>query len=818
MFFLLIFISGCGNNTQQHAVLHLYSDATSISGTSTLLDYEKGQEPPSGLSYPHDDALWLVEHQGKQALRFESTVLGQLRGSLHLFHQPIGGKEFELTCSSWLELQMEESWTGITFWMQSNDVRAMGVRWKPSYKTNTVTCEIFQYTKPELHVLQTKTYPIDISRWADIKLVVKENTVSIQVDDLEPLATGVDETLFIGDNFGLFQGEGTGYFADLQWASNNESHTITRWKNWNQEMVNTTKSVVLESGYYVTPENFIGLDVPVRRIKLANEWRSVVPVQCPSELRFDVHIPPNAKLHVGYGIVQPFALSNTRAVAEVAVAMNGNETIIAQQDFQPRQESPRWFRYHDIHESLQEYANRDVSLILRVKPVEGEEPLVMCWSEPIITTQKKNKRPNVLLVMIDTLRADHVGLYKQDKSLTPIIDDFAKKGTTFRNAISQAPWTTPSHASIFTGLYPSETNCDHTSNSNNNLLKEGYWTWAEILQENGYATSAFTSGLQVRGALGFQQGFDEYHEIDYDSSYSVEANYEQFSSWLDERQGSPWFSFMHTYAVHEPYHHRQYTDYRSLVRSWDDRRQYWHDAYEGGVRFTDEWFGVFLRDLKERGELDNTIIIITSDHGESLGDRLMPIPAPHGHSLYDELLRVPLIIVAPDGVPKNKIVNNQVRLIDLLPTVLELVGIDKPVWCHGLNLQPVMNGSEKLERPAISEGVNYGFPLRSLRTSTHKLITLTDPNQTLDKTSTLVPVPKPSSLQLYDLVDDPQELKNIQEQNQSKLHELNTVMQILTSSENLYDPSFFTSGVIQQPPQPSAKMMEQLNSLGYVSN
>ncbi len=816
---MLLFFAGCGNQPHK-PVLHLFTDASTISGTHTLHDFDEDNPLVSGLTYPHDDALWKVQHEGKDALRFESTVLGQLRGTNHLLHQKIPAKDFELTCSSWLELDMEPAWSGITFWM--NDVhRAMGVRWQPSHITNQITLEIFQYGHTqayEIRTIKSVNYPISQSKWAAVKLSVQDNTVTVRLDDFEPLSATVEEERFyLGNHFGLFQGEGTGYFADIVWSASGESHSIIRWNNWNSEMVNTTKKVVLDN--FTTPEHTLGLDIPVRRISLAKEWRSVVPVQCPSELRFEVTIPANARLHVGYGILQPFALSSTKAKIEVVIDDGSNDTIIAEREFQPRNESARWFQYHDIHKDLSAFAHQTVNLKLRMAPVEGDEPLVMCWSEPIITTKRISDKPNVLLFMVDTLRADRLGVYGYEKDLSPIIDEWSRTGTTFLNTICQAPWTTPSHASLFTGLYPSETNCDHTSNSSKNLLREGYWTWAELLQENGYATSAFTSGLQVRGELGFHQGFDTYHEIDYDSSYSVEANFEQFKSWLDEYQDVPWFNFMHTYAVHFPYKHKIYDDYRTLVRSWEDRRKHNNDTYDGGVRFIDEYFGSVLQELKQRGELENTIIILTSDHGEALGDRQMPHPARHGHSLYDELLKVPLIISAPDGVPEGKLVNKQVRLLDLLPTVLDLCAIDAPVWCHGLSLSPLMEGTETLERPAISEGLNYGFPLRSIRTSTHKLIQLTDPNRTLDPTSTGIPVPRPASVQMYNLTKDPEETQNIGGENQAKLEELQTVLNILTSPENMFDPSFFNAGLpMQAPPQPSAQMSEQLNSLGYTSN
>ena len=134
----------------------------------------------------------------------------------------------------------------------------------------------------------------------------------------------------------------------------------------------------------------------------------------------------------------------------------------------------------------------------------------------------------------------------------------------------------------------------------------GVFNLAEIFQRQGYHTAAFTNGIRVRGELGFHQGFDRYADIEYDKAYSLETIHERLREFLDSHDDEPYFLFLHTYAVHFPYEHEQYLNYRVIPRSWDDQITIDNDAYDGGVRFADEWVWDLYTELEERGTLDST--------------------------------------------------------------------------------------------------------------------------------------------------------------------------------------------------------------------
>jgi len=812
--FILI---ACGgpSSTPPKPVLHLFSDAR-LAASENILQLPAGTgKLKSILTYPHDDALWVVPWQGKKALRFESTVAGDLRGSFYLFRD-LEKPDFRLRLASWLDDTVPESWTGVIFGMQPKIDRALGVRWRVVNAQQKLEVQIFFYNRPELNPIIGRVLSYDRPHWADIELAVQGKVIQFRIDGQEVLAGDVPQEWQAGTFMGFYQGLGTGYFADLVLDTGGAPITYDElFDHWNEEMVHTTRKVLLES--FTVPDEFTSKEIPIRRVAIAGEWRTVVPVHCPSQLVFEIRVPGNAQLHVGYGILPPFAIASVTAEFQVLVfdKEKGRESLLASRVMNPRASPVRDFRFHDFHLSLREYAGREVFLRFKVLRQGGDEPLVVCWSEPLLATVPVRKPMNVLFVMLDTLRADRVGVYGNPRGLTPHIDQLARNGAVFLNTIAQAPWTTPSHASLFTSLYPSETNCANAA-TQGNVLQEGYVTWAEYFQRQGYSTAAFTSGIQIRGAVGFHQGFDLYQDVEYDKAYSLETIYQRLSRWLDHHGNEPWFLFAHTYAVHFPYKHQQYVDYRALPRNWDDQIQIDRDTYDGGARFADEWVGVLVRELRERGLFEDTLIIIASDHGEDLGEREMPRPAQHGHALYDEQLKVPLILHYPPKIPRGKTITKQVRLLDLLPTVLDLQGWPQTVASHGLSLLPLLRGEKEDERFAFSEGMTYGVAQVSVRTHTHKLIYMPDPNARLDDTPNKIPVPPREPVYLFDLTNDPEEKNNLAESQPEKRKELMRILEFIRQGS--FKPEFFTEGsVIRELPQISPQLLEEMLNAGYVA-
>ncbi len=330
------------------------------------------------------------------------------------------------------------------------------------------------------------------------------------------------------------------------------------------------------------------------------------------------------------------------------------------------------------------------------------------------------RRPNVLLITLDTVRAANLSGYGYSRKTTPNIDRFAARGVVFDDALTTAPWTLPSHASMFTGRWPHELSADHDT-----PLDDAYPTLAEYLRDRGYATAGFVANLRYCGTgSGLSRGFGHYE--DYPRSIGEVAssstlvrtvannfrlrrlieNDEHINrvtaaevsaralNWIGTQPGVPFFAFLNYFDAHEPYlppapfdrqfgPGRQYGQH-SPLHHWlwnpavrhqpfdESARQEEIDAYDGGLAKLDDEVGRFLDTLDRRGLLENTLVVITADHGEEFAEHGV---YEHGYSLYRPSVHVPLIIVPP-GVTAGALsrVSTPVSLRDLAATVVDVVG------------------------------------------------------------------------------------------------------------------------------------------------
>lgn len=316
------------------------------------------------------------------------------------------------------------------------------------------------------------------------------------------------------------------------------------------------------------------------------------------------------------------------------------------------------------------------------------------------------EKPNVILISIDALRADHLGSYGYNRNTSPNLDAFAMGAVQFDNAYASTCWTAPSHMTMFTSLYPSV----HEVNQHPfpAALSADIKTLPQYLKEAGYSTHGIYYGHYVAPELGFGKGFDSYSEKD----FIALANKEAFNV-LDGRsdKDKPFFMFFHVGDVHQPYMDiNEYTQkspeerdmfdpgYKGSIvigsesealalseKIWyhkdakDLDRDIYHMAalYDGAIRHTDRYLGEFFKGLKDRGLYDNTLIIFTSDHGEEFGEHGIL-----GHNqLFKELLHVPLIVKPPKSGGARY--TETVRLVDLMPTVLDYIGIPFPTFHQG---------------------------------------------------------------------------------------------------------------------------------------
>ena len=369
---------------------------------------------------------------------------------------------------------------------------------------------------------------------------------------------------------------------------------------------------------------------------------------------------------------------------------------------------------------------------------------ICCLTSPSIgqAAPKKTVRPNVFLVTIDTLRADHVHCYGYQRVETPAIDALASDGFRFAQAFTPSPITNTSHTSIFTGLMPST----HGVTDFAVPLSPAHPTWAELLHKQGYHTAAFIGAVILDSkslAPGLDRGFDFYDNFPERSPTKSRRDrverrgmvvVQHAEAWLSAHPTGAHFVWVHLYDPHDPY--EPPAPYSQIYKD---------HLYDGEIAYADSALANFIAYLKKHDWYANSVIVVVGDHGEGLGEHHEDT---HGIFLYDSTTHVPLIIklaAAPAGDKSKVIIDAQVRTTDILPTVLDLVGAPGLETKEGESLKTYFAGTETAARSAFGETdypLRFGWaPLRSVRTEGFKFIE----------------APRP---ELYDLHRDAGELDN----------------------------------------------------------
>jgi arylsulfatase A-like enzyme/Flp pilus assembly protein TadD len=419
-------------------------------------------------------------------------------------------------------------------------------------------------------------------------------------------------------------------------------------------------------------------------------------------------------------------------------------------------------------------------------------PLLL--ANPPETRPSNPSSPNVIFITIDTLRADHLRCYGDDQVRTPNIDMLAADGTRFTTVITAAPLTLPSHCSIMTGTYP----MFHGVRDNVGYrLDPSFETLAQILKGHGYVTGAFVGSYVLDRSFGLGTGFDFYYdhfETKTDTGGIInmaqqlkrrgEEVVNQALSWISRVNGHPYFVWMHFYDVHDPY---------APPPPFKD--EYASRPYDGEIAYVDRQVGRLIAYLKEKRLYGKTLVVLTSDHGESLGEHR---EIRHGYFVYDATLLVPLIIKPFQDTTKARTVTQQVRSIDVAPTILEMLGFSKGHTMQGSSLVDLMLGKQRTTAPdAYSESFyprQFGWSaLRSLRVQNLKYIDAPHP-------------------ELYELAQDPGELRNRAADRPALVDELKARLRALEQSSSATESQVTAS----RPLGPEE--MEKLASLGYVGH
>lgn len=430
-------------------------------------------------------------------------------------------------------------------------------------------------------------------------------------------------------------------------------------------------------------------------------------------------------------------------------------------------------------------------LLVAVLAVSAVWALCGCQQEP--------ERPNVLVLTLDTTRADYIGCYGSPDANTPNLDAFARdRAVLFEEAITVAPLTLPAHTSILTGTYP----VFHGVHDNDGFyVADDITTIAEILAAAGYTTGAVVGAFPVDSQFNLDQGFATYDD-NYQSDWTpgeveartassfgfVERRADQVNRaatrWFEDHLEEPFLLWIHYFDPHQPYDPP--TPYNSMYAN----------RYQGEIAFVDECFGTLVADLDRRGLTDRTIIVVVGDHAEALEEHGEPT---HGTYLYDATMRVPLLIAAPQPwVARGQTVTAQVSVVDIVPTLLDLLGLQVPAEVQGRSLAGALRDPDSLESGPILLESHFGLyhfgwaPLRALRTGSWKYI--------------LAPLPE-----LYDLEKDPGELDNLIGSRPEVAARLASQLDGLASDLTWPDPGRSAAISID------SDVRQRLEALGYVS-
>ncbi|MFN0242072.1 MAG: sulfatase [Planctomycetota bacterium] len=366
----------------------------------------------------------------------------------------------------------------------------------------------------------------------------------------------------------------------------------------------------------------------------------------------------------------------------------------------------------------------------------------VCWARPsVVGKTAPEQRTNVLIVSVDTLRADHLSCYGHTRATSPNIDALAARGVLFERALSTAPWTLPSYGTLFSGMEVAKHKAGVIAERESAWgkdeavptkvatqgLRADVRTLAERLVRARYRTAGFYSNTFLNPNSGLDRGFETYVYYQYNAASGVDLA----QQWVDDHAREPWFVFLHLMDPHAPYAPPAPYDQQFAGRSVETLESYPPDTgalrqtppsaefkkqlidlYDGEIAFTDAQIGRFLDHLAEIGELDDTLVVFHSDHGEEFWEHG---GFEHGHDLHDEVLHVPLILALPGKLAPGARVAARVSTADILPTVLELLGVESSGALDGRSLLPLVGARDAAPRDLVSESILWGKTERKAR-------------------------------------------------------------------------------------------------------
>lgn len=430
--------------------------------------------------------------------------------------------------------------------------------------------------------------------------------------------------------------------------------------------------------------------------------------------------------------------------------------------------------------------------------------LVLLPSCSLVTSPPKT---NVVLIIVDTLKPDRLGCYNYPIPTSPNIDNLASESALFENVITCSPVTLPSVSAILTSTYPIHNNVRYNGMF---FLSDSFTTLGETLKENGYKTAAFVGGFPLDSRFKVDQGFDIYdddfsnsakqgkrkwigHKAEDFERSATEVNERAFR-WLEEVKDEQFFLMVHYFDPHWPYDPPE--PYATEFQS----------PYDGEVAYTDKQVGKLLEKLGELGLMKNTLIVFTGDHGEGLGAHK---ELTHGQFIFDTTMKIPLILYHHKHIPKGRRINTMVKSIDIMPTILEFLGISVSHHTQGVSLLPAFDKKLK-ESPALLETMLPYYESEDLGDIPVKIMGLRTGEWKLVQVELLEEGRHGWIGQLYNVKKDPLEVFNVREGNQE------TYMRLLEEMKSIIETSEVEADAGKNIMEMDAETRQKLKSLGYL--
>jgi arylsulfatase A-like enzyme len=566
------------------------------------------------------------------------------------------------------------------------------------------------------------------------------------------------------------------------------------------------------------------------------EYRSSLYVHSPSTITFEVAVPKQGRLHFGMGITEK------KSPITFHVTVDAKDLLYTKTVADPD-------AWADADLDLSAYSGRNVKLTFATSTEKAGT--VGLWANPLLTTQAPKTRPNVLIYLIDTERADHASLYGYARDTTPFMKKLGGQGLVFDDCQVQAPRTKQSTASLMTSLYSYTHGIVHDYDT----IPKGSTTLAEQLRAAGYVTASIVANPFAGRITGLGRGFDYLEEWAVVQRYRTDAHDRGTDSeavnkiafpWLDQHKDEPFFLYAHATDPHAPYrppagfeekfaNSSETPEFDRNYKSLGGKIKYAGgtvvnragarqagvdpdrfirramDRYDGEILHNDSSLEQLVGKLKQLGVLDNTLIVVVSDHGEEFWEHGW---TSHGHSLYQELTHAVFLMWNPKLIPVPRRISDPVQLIDLLPTVLDLLGVKIPDVVEGQSLAPFAKGQVFRRRSPVMtsrfadpEAKKIGF----VPENRIDAIAFLDANWKLiyrekgDEAGV-------SKLELYDRRTDREETKNLAAQNPREVNQLLAEITKWTEAQKQIR-KFLGQGAKANI---NRQTLEQLRSLGYI--